>query len=297
MMEKLNSFYKTFFDKENAEPLGLVRIAVGVLVMLTFLMDAPYIADYYSDDGFVPQAAVDSLFRDYRFSLLDNISTPVVVYAAYFALLAAAFFMTIGYKTRIASILTFVLLLSFHERNWLILTSGDTLLRIMVFYLMLTNSGAAFSIDSMRNKFKTLIPKWNRLLIKYQVSIFYFFSGFSKASGSLWVQGTAAYYAMNNPIFSRFSMEWLNQAPFLVNVLTWGTVFIELSVPFLLWFRKTRLLAIALVIMLQLGIFVTMNIGTFQLLSIAVVLIFLEKSDIENARLWLRKKINLFKAF
>ncbi len=291
-MNALNKFYGIFFAKENAEPLGLVRILTGICILLTFLLDIPFVADYYSDNGFIPNAAI-AMFRDYRFSLLDYVSTTTMVWVAYIILLIATFFLTIGYKTRLASIVTFLMLLSFHERDWLILTSGDSLLRIMAFFLMITNSGAAYSIDALLRKLKgkgeILISKWNRLIIKYQVSLFYFFAAYSKLPGDQWVTGIAVYTALMNPNFARFPMDWLSQFPILISLMTLGTLFIELQVPFLLWFKHTRLIGIAFVVLLQSIIFATMSIGTFQLISIIVVLIFLEKEDIDAFWNWLGK--------
>jgi len=293
-MKILNKLYAIFFEKENAEPLGLFRILVGICIFVTFLLDAPFIADYYSNEGYMPLSQIP-----FAFSILQYASSVEIIYAAYVLLLIAAFFLTIGYKTRMASIVTFLLLLLFHERNSLILTSGDTLLRVLSFYLMIANSGAAYSVDSIKRKLKgketKLVPKWNRLLIKYQVSIFYFFAGFSKTPGTNWRNGTAVYYALNNPNFARFLMPWLQKVPILVNIMSWGALITELSVPFLLWFARARIIAIAIVIILQLIIFATMSIGTFQIISIISVLIFLEKTEIDAFWNWLgrRKKYQL----
>jgi len=264
----MSNLFTVFFERVPSHSLGLFRILVALLILITFLYDAPHIAEYYSDEGIVPQEAVEQHFRQFRFSLLDYIQSPLGVYAAYFLLLASAFFLMFGFHTRLAAILTFVLLLSFHERNWLILHSGDSLLRVMVFYLMVTDSGASLSVDAAR-KGERLIPRWQRWLIQFQVSVFYFFAGLAKTAGPLWLNGTAVHYALSNDVFTRFSFTWLGNAPLLLNFLTWGALFIELSVPFLLWFRATRLPALVLAVALQLGILVTMNIGTFQLISMA----------------------------
>ncbi len=284
----LNKLYSVLFSKENAEPLGFFRILVSICILITFLLDTPFIGEFYLDSGYIPLS-----LQKYALSIMHYATSPAVVYGAYALLLAAAVFLTIGYKTRVASIITFLLILLFHERNTLILTSGDSLLRVMAFYLMITNSGAAYSVDSiirrMKNKEALLIPKWNRLIIKYQISIFYLFAGISK-TGANWKSGTGVYYALNNPNFARILMPWLQNVPILVKLLTWGVLAIELATPFLLWVARTRILAILLVTALQLGIFATMSIGTFQIISITAVLIFLEKTDIDALWKWLGGK-------
>jgi predicted DCC family thiol-disulfide oxidoreductase YuxK len=178
-------------------------------------------------------------------------------------------------------------MLSFHERNWLIFTSGDTLLRVLCFYLMLANPGAAYSIDSllraMREQAAVTVSRWNRILIKYQASVLYFMAAFAK-TGAHWLAGTAVSYVLINPYFARTPLYWLAGKPVLGKIMTWGALAIEWTVPFLLWFAPTRLIAIALVVLLQGFIFATMDIGTFPLISTVVVLIFLEKTDLD--RFW-----------
>lgn len=283
----LNKLYSLLFSKENAEPLGFFRILAGICILITFLLDLPFVGDFYFNNGYVPLS-----LQQYAFGIF-HYATPTIIYSAYALLLVSALFLTIGYKTRLASVITFVLILLFHERNTLLFTSGDSLLRILAFYLMISNSGAAYSVDSIIRKIKNrealLAPKWNRLLIKYQVSIFYFFAAIPK-TGANWMNGTAIYYALNNPNFARILMPWLQSVPILVKMITWGALAIEYATPFLLWIPRAHLLAISLVTALQLGIFFTMNIGMFQITSIVAVLIFLEKTDIDRFWKWLGGK-------
>ena len=58
----------------------------------------------------------------------------------------------LGYKTEWLKFVQFILLLSFHERNPVILHGGDILLRALSFYLMLSPCGKALSIDSFFSK-------------------------------------------------------------------------------------------------------------------------------------------------
>ena len=56
----------------------------------------------------------------------------------------------IGKFTRTSAIVAFILLSSFHEKNTLILNSGDTLIRLMLFYLAIAPSGKCLSLDSIK---------------------------------------------------------------------------------------------------------------------------------------------------
>ena len=59
-------------------------------------------------------------------------------------------------------------------------------------------------------------------------------------------------------------------------VLSFLTVVLELGLPFALWFRKTRPMALILGIGLHLGILFSMNIINFSVAMIATYLLFLD---------------------
>ena len=53
----------------------------------------------------------------------------------------------VGFYTRAATFLSFVLLLSLHNRNPLVLHGGDSLLRLLLFWSLLLPLGACWSLD------------------------------------------------------------------------------------------------------------------------------------------------------
>jgi len=64
------------------------------------------------------------------------------------ALVAVA--LLVGYRTRIASVLVWLLWASLHARMPLVLNGGDTLLRLVLFWAMFAPMGARFSVDALR---------------------------------------------------------------------------------------------------------------------------------------------------
>ena len=281
----MNRFYSPFFRTERAEPLALFRILTGATLLVTLLMDLPWVSDYFADTGYFTQDVIAQGWTTLH--VFFPLRAASIVHVLYSLLLISVLLVIVGYKTRSVSIVSFLLLLGFHERDWWIYTSGDNLMRILLFYLVITDSGAAYSIDArVRRKqggAPRLVPRWHRLIIKYQASVVYLVAAVAK-SGTLWLSGSAVYYVLVNPNFARTPLDWLAEVPWLVKIMTWGTLLIEWTVPFLLWFSRTRLIAVALVSVLQLAIFATMNIGTFPLIGIVVVLVCLEKSDIDAVR-------------
>jgi hypothetical protein len=56
--------------------------------------------------------------------------------------------MLVGYYTKTASFLTWILTLSLHNRNYLVLHGGDVLQRVILFYALFLPLGDCYSIDN-----------------------------------------------------------------------------------------------------------------------------------------------------
>ena len=78
-----------------------------------------------------------------------------------------------------------------------------------------------------------------------QVCFVYFFTALAKFQGSLWLNGTAIYYTMRVDEFR--ATRWnilLTENHYFVVFSTYFTMLWEISFPFLVWFRQTRLIII-----------------------------------------------------
>ena len=65
-------------------------------------------------------------------------------------LLLSAIAMTVGWHSRFAAILVFVLIHSFHRRGVYIFNAGDSIIIIVALILALSSCGAALSFDQRR---------------------------------------------------------------------------------------------------------------------------------------------------
>jgi hypothetical protein len=82
-----------------------------------------------------------------------------------------------------------------------------------------------------------------------------------------WWDGTAIYWTMMNRSWCRHP-GWLIFAWWPVSALgTYGTILVEGSFPILVWFRRTRLVSLAAIASLHLGIAVMLHNVTFFTLS------------------------------
>ena len=102
----------------------------------------------------------------------------------------------IGWQFRVSAVVVFVTLVSIHHRNTFILSSGDTVLRLMSFLAMFSAAGDAFSVDAAilgRGGFPAVDP-WPLRLMQILISIIYVRTVWWKLRGKMWWNGTAAWY-------------------------------------------------------------------------------------------------------
>src|SRR5207247_8807821 len=102
--------------------------------------------------------------------------------------------------------------------------------------------------------------------LELQIAWIYLATGLEKLPGIDWVQGTAAYYALQ--LEHTFARPWANAFavdPVLSHVITWYTLTVELSfLPLaMLPFERTRSVAAFGAAAMQLGILLLMNVVHF----------------------------------
>ena len=136
--------------------LGVLRIAVGALILIDLIHRSTDMVAHYTDIGAFPRsAAIENAYSRWTFSLHMMNGTWQVQAVLFVVAAAFAVALMVGYRTRLATIVSWFLLLSLQNRNWLILP-GDNLMRALLFWAIFLPWGARFSVDKIRN------PSWDR---------------------------------------------------------------------------------------------------------------------------------------
>ena len=283
----LEKFYKFLFEERHyATPLGLLRILFGILMLVSLAYDLPEVAEYYSTEGLIPEEHIDTLTKYPKFSVLDYVQSPAGVYVVYLIFMGVMLLFTLGHKTKYVKFLQFILVLSFHERNPLILEQG--LLRAISFYLMISPCGRALSIDSLSAGIKK-IAGWHVLLIKMHLAGMYLFAGLEKLSYQAWIDGTAVNFILRNNIFNRVNMDWITAIPFVIYPLTWLSLLFQISFPAAIWFERFRKPLLLAGLLMHVGIFIFLDVEWFSLTMLAAYAVFLKHEEICTA-VWRIKK-------
>ncbi|MGH9643141.1 MAG: HTTM domain-containing protein, partial [Terriglobales bacterium] len=124
-----------FFAEQSPTPIALYRIFYGLLVIATLLLLRPDWQAWFGVHGWVSLNTVSKLEPGPRvdiFTLIPQSNTWVE--AIFWLSLGSAILLTIGFLTRLNSVLVFICLTSIQQRNLYITHGGDTFLRVAGFF-------------------------------------------------------------------------------------------------------------------------------------------------------------------
>jgi hypothetical protein len=308
MIRPVRDWDRFFFTPQTARVLGLYRIAIGLITLYCFALFAKDVTAFFSDQGLIPFSSVEqTTTRDFH-TIFRWIHGAVGVRCALAVLFAVGALFTVGLFTRTSSILLFLLVLSFHERNQEVLNAGDTVLRTQLFLFMFAPAGAALSLDSLRRNARVpagtaarpaeVVP-WAQRLMQLQVAVIYFVSAYAKWSGDLYRDGSAMYYVFGLIDFNIRGVENLMNYPVVYSALTFATLFVEIAIPFLMWFRAARPYAVLMGLLLHLWIMIAMTIPVFGILMVTTYLSWFSEEEFDQALAWCRRRFGgtrLFRA-
>ncbi len=261
--------------------LALFRILLGVILLVDLAARAGDIGVFYTDSGVLP-----------RVDLLDRVATGATPWAVslhmisgrpevqllLFAIAAfCAFCLLIGHRTRLFTVLSWLLLLSLQNRNTAILNAGDVLFRMLLFWSMFLPLGARASVDAAMREPREDGPDegghrtWSVAAFCFmaQVSIVYWATALLKTD-PIWTEDrTAVWHALKLDYMAlplaTLMREW---PPGLLELVTRGTLLLEFWAPFLIWIPvfvgPLRLTACAVMIALHAGFTATLQLGLFS---------------------------------
>ncbi|MFC6719520.1 HTTM domain-containing protein [Natrialbaceae archaeon GCM10025810] len=255
--------------------LAALRIALGVLLLADLALRSRQLVVFYTDDGVLP---VDVFHATYpsNFSL-HALSGEAWVQALLF-LVAGTFALALllGYRTRIATIASWVLLLSLHARNPMIVNAGDTLLRMLLFWSIFLPLGERWSIDARRiDRDRTTVTSVATMAILLQVLLMYVTNAIHKVRGDLWMEGEAVYHIFQADQYTILLGNHLAEYATLLRAITYAWMALLLLSPLLILLTGYWRAALAtLFVGMHLGMFVTFWIDLFPAFVVASFIIF-----------------------
>ncbi|WP_231997259.1 HTTM domain-containing protein [Mycobacterium sp. 1245111.1] len=242
-----------------------MRMAFGALAILWGLWLLPMYNGLLKAEGPIPKQP--SIADTWGIFELWNSNGAILI--GVLALLVAAIALLVGWHSRLAAVVVFVLILSFERRAPAVFNGGDVLVRIEALFLAASPCGTALSLDQRRKtgSFWSAQTRahWPIRLMQVQMSLIYLAAARSKLAGDTWLDGTAVSYALRVADMRRLPLpEWLMTNPLAMNVATWGAIAIELAVGILVWFAPARPYVLCAGVLMHVMIAVHIQIGIFS---------------------------------
>ena len=264
-MTVIRAWNRFWFEPEPASTMAVIRIAVGLVVLAWTLSLAPDLHHFYTRTGIVPNQPHFPFF----WGILGHWRGTGLVVPLWLLLVVASVCLAAGFHTRLVAVVTWLCFVGFQRRNPWVSNSGDILLQDLTFLVMLMPAGVALSVDRWRKhrhdfwEFPARAP-WAVRLVQIQLVIVYAVTVWDKVRGTTWNDGTAVSYALRIADHGRFMAPRLVTNSLVVsNLLTYGTLAIEVSLATLVWHRRTRPWVLGLGLILHLFIEGAVLVGFF----------------------------------
>lgn len=266
-----NTYLRSVFGIDSRS-LALFRIGVAGLVIADLLSRVGDVVAHYTDAGVLPAEAALELYGwpTYRSLHWYGSSSPIAQYMLFAAAGAAAVALLIGYRTRIATCVTWFLLVSLHARNVDVLGGGDALLRAMLFWSMFVNLGTAYSVDAAldpqpRRRSRPVFSMGSAAML-LQLCIVYWFTSLLKLGGDTWSSGRAMHYTLHFDYCAKALGIWLRQFEGILPTLTYAAVWFQSLGPFLVFVPKWTGPVRSIV---AVG-FMAFHVGTYALVAVGL---------------------------
>ncbi|ELY54840.1 HTTM domain-containing protein [Natronolimnohabitans innermongolicus] len=263
----------------DARTLAVFRVFVGLLVVADLFLRARNFGFFYTDDGVVPRSLVLETISTHPFSIYHVTTDPQLIAALMIIQGLIAVQLIVGYRTRIATVLTFLFVISLDNHNPFVLSYADTLFRLLLFWAIFLPLGERWSVDAVHadRDPRRYVASVASALILGQMVYMYFTNGLIKSQSDVWTGGDAAPLVMGIHEMTFLLGDTLAQFPTLLRLggLLWFCMLVCSPLLFVLQGRW-RMAFVGLFVGGHLAFAVTVRIGAFPYVALAGVLLFLQ---------------------
>jgi vitamin K-dependent gamma-carboxylase len=263
-----------FFEPVENAPLILFRICYGFIMIIecSVAFTTGWIKSHFIDPPFT--------FTFIGFEWLQPLPNDGMYY--FYGIMAlTAFMIMLGLYYRLAALsflilwtITYLMQKSEYNNHYYLII---LLSLIMVF----VPAADYFSLDSWRKKTKFLTcPRWCLIILKFQVSVVYIYSGINKINSD-WLKGLTMHTALSYKANETILGTYLN-TPFMEAFITYGGLTFDLLIVFFLIYSRTRILAFVLLLFFHLFNALIFQVGIFPYTMIILSIFFFSPETIRT---------------
>ncbi len=249
-----------------------------------FVYRLPDLVTFYTDAGVLSRSTLAELYPSLAAWSLHAVAGSQAAQQLLVAIaVLGAVSLLVGYRTRLATLLTLVLFASLLARNPFVVNGGDTILLSFLLLGLFVPLGRRWSIDSHRRNGgeqpdRRVCSLATATVLVHFVAI-YAVNAALKFQSDGWLDGTAV-----PRIFQLERYLWL-VGPFVADlttvlvVLNWAwMLLLAASVLLVVVTDRLRIALVAAFVTAQFGMAITLRLGVFPLVMIATLLLFLPSS-------------------
>jgi hypothetical protein len=258
--------------------LGVLRILTGLMLLYTHAVWGRVLPDFFGPASWLNPRLVRAISEGtYTYSFWWIVPDGWMWQAYALSMVILAMF-TVGLWTRVASVLAFLVTVSYAYRVPAATFGLDQINAMLTLYLAIGPSGEALSVDRWlavrrgRDSSGGPAPSAGAnlaiRLINVHMCVIYFYAGISKLQGEAWWDGGAMWQAFANLEYQSIDMTWLAWHPRLLEFVTHVSLAWEISFCALVWRPRLRPLVLAGAVVLHVGIGACLGMWTFGLIML-----------------------------
>lgn len=299
---------RIWFQDKNTVPLEVVRMGIGFLLFFNYILLAPNdVIAFYGESGLLSRDVVPEINSITSFSFFRYFDEPWQLLVFHYVFVSLCFLFFIGWKTKWIKWLVLIGHLSYFNRNEFALYGVDGVMIALLLLLCIAPIGSALSMDRIRqvrqhkdkfglNARPPLATSYRAFacqrLIQIQMAVIYFSAGISKLHGESWWHGDAPWFAMINNETAFFPVDFLAQHYWIINLMAYGTILIEVAYPFLIWGRTTRPYLLTAALFIHVSIAILLGMYYFSAAMAFGHLAFMRREWYSAAGQWWRQKFS-----
>jgi hypothetical protein len=269
-----------FWGAADPRAYAMVRIGLAIGGLMNLVDLWPQRFEFFASTGMVPLGVVHGAMHGYRYlSIFDYVGsesgTTAVFVAAALALAALGF----GIWPRSAAAIVYLWHLSASHRAPPILHGWDHILRAFSLLVLVSPMPQVWMVG--RGRRLASVPAYGLRMMQWQLAIIYIVTVWQKVPDVYWRNGQLlAYFSVS--LFSRTPDQlFLVRHEWASALATYASLAIEASIPWLLWFKRSRMLGLLVGFGLHLLVALTAKILIFSTCVMVPYAAFLESADID----------------
>jgi hypothetical protein len=272
----------------SSSPLVVFRISFGLLIFFSIIR--------FWSKGWIDFLYIEPTYH-FSYQFFEWIKPiGLFTYLIFFTCLLSALCVTLGYKYRISTSILFLTYTYIELMDKTTYLNHYYLISLLAFMLIFLPGDSKLSVGSHKKSRFENVPKWTIDSLRLLLFIVYFYAGLAKINSDWLLEAQPLKIWLMSKYELPFFGDNLLQKKWVHYFMSWGGMLYDLSIPFLLLIKRTRIFAFIMVIIFHVMTKILFPaIGMFPYIMIISCLIFFDSTFHEKIIEFISKRIKFFK--